>query len=89
MQAKIGDWLVVQSRSDSHHARRAVILAVHADGGPPYTVRWTDDGRETVVFPGPDATVVTAQRQAELDRQKSRRIAEVQSAILADKPTRA
>lgn len=28
-----------------------------ADGGPPYSVRWGDNGHETLFFPGVDATV--------------------------------
>ena len=28
-----------------------------AGGGPPYLVRWSDDGRETLFFPGPDAHI--------------------------------
>ncbi|WP_084008859.1 DUF1918 domain-containing protein [Planomonospora sphaerica] len=29
------------------------------DGTPPYVVRWVDDEHEGLVFPGPDARVVT------------------------------
>jgi len=36
----------------------AVILEVRGrEGSPPYYVRWSDDGHEALVFPGPDATV--------------------------------
>lgn len=84
MHADVGDWLVVKSRSEDRHARRAAILAVHAGGAPPYTVRWLDDGRETLVFPGPDAEVISAAGQAELDRIQSERITRVQSEIVAD-----
>lgn len=38
--------------------RDAEILEVrHADGSPPYLVRWSDTGHQSLVFPGPDATV--------------------------------
>jgi hypothetical protein len=58
MQAKVGDWLVVHSRRVDDVVREAVILEVpHDDGSPPYVVRWLDDGRRTVVFPGPDARI--------------------------------
>ena len=30
----------------------------HADGSPPYEVRWTDDERTSLVFPGSDTTIV-------------------------------
>jgi hypothetical protein len=34
-----------------------VIDVAHADGSPPWTVRWTDDDRTSVVVPGSDATI--------------------------------
>lgn len=85
MHAEVGDWLVVQSRSDDRHARRAEIIEVQSDqGAPPYTVRWLDDGREALIFPGPDAHVVTAAEQAELDAAQAERVARVQSSIAAE-----
>jgi len=47
----------------SHHVgdpdRHGEILEVHGpDGGPPYKVRWDDDGHESLFFPGSDAVVV-------------------------------
>jgi hypothetical protein len=57
MQAQQGDWLVVHSHKDGGHARRAEIIATHAGGEPPFTVRWVGEDRESVVFPGPDAEV--------------------------------
>jgi hypothetical protein len=67
MHANPGDWLLVKSSRESRPPRRAAILAVASDGGPPFTVRWQDSGREALVFPGPDAEVLTAAQQAELD----------------------
>lgn len=84
MRAKPGDWLIVQSRTTERHARRALILAVGADGAPPYTVRWTDEDREVIVFPGPDATVVTAEQLAETDRVRAERAIAMQHAISHD-----
>jgi hypothetical protein len=84
MDAEVGDWLVVKSHREGGHARRAAILAVRAGGGTPYTVRWLDDGREALVFPGPDAEVISAKQQVELDRAQVQRITVVQSAILAE-----
>lgn len=61
MHAQAGDWLVVEGRDISHHARRAQILSVRsADGTPPYRVRWADDGHEALVVPGPDTHVAPA-----------------------------
>ena len=65
MYAEPGDWLVTEARSLSRHARQALILAVRsADGGPPYLVRWADNGHEGLVVPGPDSRVVSASEHA-------------------------
>lgn len=62
MKAKAGDWLVVEGPVIDHGARRGLIVSVrHEDGTPPYLVRWLDSEHETLVFPGPDAHVVTAE----------------------------
>jgi hypothetical protein len=34
-----------------------IIGVRHADGTPPYVVRWEDTGHESLVYPGPDAMV--------------------------------
>lgn len=82
MRAHAGDWLVVEGATEGTHARRAEILAVEAaDGSPPYQVRWLDTGHEGLVYPGPDAHVVSAVEQAEIDRVAAERAARVQSAI--------
>ena len=58
MRAVTGDRLVVKGRRVGEHDRGAQILGVQGDdGGPPYLVRWEDDGHEGLFFPGPDATV--------------------------------
>ena len=56
LHAAAGDRLVVRSLHGP--ARDGEILEVrHPDGTPPYTVRWSDTGHETLVFPGADAFV--------------------------------
>jgi hypothetical protein len=86
MNAQAGDWLVVKSRSDSHHERRAAILTSEPpDGRPPYLVRWLDTGREALVFPGPDAHVVTAVAQAASDRIERDRLTAVQDEIISSR----
>lgn len=61
MYAEPGDWLVVETTHPDQPRRRGLILEVHhADGRPPYLVRWTDTGAETLVFPGPDARILAA-----------------------------
>ncbi len=59
MEAHRGDKLVVKSRRVGQPAKNAEILEVRGpEGSPPYYVRWSDDGHEALVFPGPDATVL-------------------------------
>ncbi len=61
MQASIGDRMVAHGAHVNDHVREGEILEVHgADGGPPYLVRWADDGHESLVFPGPGMQVVAA-----------------------------
>ncbi|MFL6162537.1 MAG: DUF1918 domain-containing protein [Jatrophihabitantaceae bacterium] len=68
MFARVGDWLVVESRNEGRAARRGEIVGVaRADGAPPYRVRWDAD-HEALVFPGPDARVLTADELATHDR---------------------
>jgi Domain of unknown function (DUF1918) len=58
MRAAVGDKIVVRGQHVGDHGRNAMILAVEGpDGGPPYLVRWDEDGHESVFFPGPDAVV--------------------------------
>jgi hypothetical protein len=85
MSANVGDWLIVKSNTENRHARRGVILSVHEGGTPPYRVRWVDEDREVVFFPGPDAEVITPEQLAALDRAQLDRIAAVQSRISAKK----
>ncbi|MEV0688252.1 DUF1918 domain-containing protein [Nocardia sp. NPDC050378] len=59
MYATIGDQIFL-GRSSSANARDQsgeIIEVRGSDGQPPYVVRFTD-GHETLVNPGPDATVV-------------------------------
>ncbi len=58
MKARRGDRLVLEGTHVGDHRRVGVITEVrHADGTPPYVVRWLDDDHEALVFPGPDARV--------------------------------
>lgn len=85
MHAEVGDWLVVKSNTEDHHARRGVILGVGEGGAPPYRIKWTDHDREVVFFPGPDAEVLSAAQVAELDRAQRERLADIQASIAAKK----
>jgi hypothetical protein len=58
MQAAVGDRIVVKSRHVGEPSRDGEILEVRGDeGGPPFLVRWSDDGHEGLFFPGPDSVV--------------------------------
>src|SRR5690606_42148116 len=58
MKAQAGDRIVVERPRDDLPARKGVVLKVQGDnGGPPYRVRWEDEGRETLVYPGSDARI--------------------------------
>jgi len=49
---------VVHSAHVDGPVREGKIVEVHGpEGMPPYVVEWTDTGRSSVCFPGPDATV--------------------------------
>lgn len=69
MHARPGDRLVVESPVTGTSRRDGEIVALHhADGTPPYDVRWSDTGEITLVFPGPDAHI----RHEEDDRAETR-----------------
>ncbi|CAN5840810.1 hypothetical protein BH23ACT4_BH23ACT4_09500 [soil metagenome] len=65
MKAKPSDRLVIEGHRVGEPRRDAEILEVRGeDGAPPYLVRWSDDGHETLLFPGNDATVEPRHRRA-------------------------
>jgi uncharacterized protein DUF1918 len=56
MQASIGDRIVIKGHHIGEPDRDCEVLEVRgADGGPPYLVRWEQDGHEALFFPGSDA----------------------------------
>ncbi|MGW6914215.1 DUF1918 domain-containing protein [Kitasatospora sp. NPDC054939] len=58
MKAALGDRIIVQGTRPGVARRDGEIVGLHhPDGSPPYDVRWSDDGRVTEYFPGPDARV--------------------------------
>ena len=64
MFATVGDRLVVHSTHVDGPVRDGEILEVHGPAGsPPYVVRWSDNGHESLVFPGPDASVTHFDRR--------------------------
>lgn len=58
MKVSVGDRLVVRGHRVGEPERDAQVLEVRGeDGGPPYLVRWSEDGHESLMFPGSDAYV--------------------------------
>jgi Domain of unknown function (DUF1918) len=58
LRARAGDRLVIKGHYLGAPTRDAEILEVLGeDGRPPFRVRWSDSGREGVLFPGPDAGI--------------------------------
>jgi hypothetical protein len=58
MYAHKGDRIVVRNQHVDGPVRDGEIVAVeHEDGSPPYRVRWSDNGHESLFFPGPDSYI--------------------------------
>lgn len=58
MQATKGDRLVIKSHYVGEPDRDAEVLEARGpNGGPPYLVRWSEDGHVGLLFPGSDAVV--------------------------------
>ncbi|GGW42184.1 hypothetical protein GCM10010503_18170 [Streptomyces lucensis JCM 4490] len=58
MRARVGDEIVVRGTTAGVVARDGEVVGLHhPDGSPPYDVRWAENGRVTLYFPGPDAHV--------------------------------
>jgi hypothetical protein len=60
MRADEGDWLVIEPLRTGGHRRRCLVLDVYGpDGAPPYLVRWSDTGHESMIFPGEGTHVLS------------------------------
>ncbi|MFB7242042.1 XRE family transcriptional regulator [Streptomyces populi] len=58
MRAHLGDQLVIEGTRSGAVRRDGEIVGLHhADGTPPYDVRWSDTEETALVFPGPDAHI--------------------------------
>ena len=65
------DRLVIHPHRLGEPPRDAEVLeALGADGGPPFRVRWSDDGRETTLFPGSDARIEHLVRPRRRERRR-------------------
>jgi len=73
MHATVGDRIIVASATLSAPARDGEILDVRGSNGePPYLVRWSDTGRESLFFPGPDVHVQHYETLQSLDETAER-----------------
>ncbi|WP_185972440.1 DUF1918 domain-containing protein [Georgenia yuyongxinii] len=80
MRAQRGDHIVLAGGRVGETVRDGEILEVRGEGGsPPYLVRWSD-GREVLVFPGPDAELRVAHSREEAEAAGAGRSAEARSA---------
>jgi hypothetical protein len=58
MKAEVGDRIILRSTHVGQADRDGEVLEVRGPaGGPPYVVRWSDDGHEGLLFPGPDCQI--------------------------------
>jgi uncharacterized protein DUF1918 len=58
MHAAVGDRILVQGHHVGERSRDGEVVEVQGAGGePPFLVRWSDSGHESIFFPGPDATI--------------------------------
>lgn len=65
MRATVGDRIVQASGRVGGPVRDGVVTEVRGpDGAPPYRVRWSDTGDETLVFPGSDSLVAPGHEAA-------------------------
>lgn len=72
MHAVVGDRLHVHGNVVGHPDRTGEIVEVRDAGGePPYMVRF-DDGRTSLVFPGPDAVIEHPEKRARKTTARSK-----------------
>lgn len=57
MKAKAGDRLVLESHSGSPRRVAVITDLLRHDGSPPYWVKWLDNEREGLYYPGPDCRI--------------------------------
>lgn len=89
MRAREGDWLLIKGSVVGTSDELGLITEVRGEGGaPPYVVRWLRDDHETLVFPGPDAVVLSAAEKAAADEQQRHRIEETQRLIVEQRSLR-
>ena len=66
------DSVVVSNHPTARRLARDFLEAHGPEGSAPFLVRWIESGHQALVFPGPDAVIVTAAEQSERDRATGR-----------------
>lgn len=57
-QARVGDQIVIHRHTVDEPDRDGEVVGVSGSfGDPPFRVRWSDDGKVTFFYPGPDAEI--------------------------------
>ncbi|MGW7363517.1 pyridoxamine 5'-phosphate oxidase family protein [Streptomyces sp. NPDC054841] len=88
MRAHLGDQLVIESPATGATRRDGEIVGLHhADGTPPYDVRWSDTDEVTLVFPGPDAHIRHVDHGPEATHEPSRRGVDTPGALSGGVPS--
>jgi len=75
LTARPGDRIVVRGHHVGERERDGEIIEVLGEGGgPPFVVRWSDDGHVSRIFPGSDAYVEhpAPKRRARRERGEKR-----------------
>ncbi len=67
MSANVGDRITLHANSVDAPDRTGTIVGVLGTDGPPYRVRY-DNGDETILTPGPDATIEPPSVRERLDQ---------------------
>lgn len=58
MKASTGDRIIIKGHHLGEPDRDCEVVAVDGpDGDPPFRVRWSDTGHESLFFPGTDARI--------------------------------
>jgi hypothetical protein len=58
MHVRVGDRLIVAGHHTGGPNRECRVLEVlGADGGPPYLIRWEDNGHEALFIPGSNVSL--------------------------------
>lgn len=64
MKAQVGDHIIIEGPTAETTRRDGEIVALrHRDGTPPYDVCWSDTGRTSMVYPGPDSHIQHMRRK--------------------------